>query len=126
MYANEKGHPALIVTFGNRSADLPGLPPSHYGRGELLTYVPAAVEAKATRSPLMDYEPPRQIARPKTAPSHTAYPSVQIEMRTSQHPGGNAEYITPGREPEAKPEPKSPEPQRELTESEAWWQRRMA
>jgi hypothetical protein len=121
LYGDEKGRPALIVTFGNRSCDLPGLPPSHYGRGELHSFVPAPKEAKPMVSPLLGCEEVPQIARPRVAPSQTQYPSVQIEMRTGRHPRGHNGYIDvlPGRGPE--PEPAAPsEP---LSPEEQWWAR---
>jgi hypothetical protein len=119
-YEDERGFPALIITHGTRDSDVPGLPPSNFGRGALHSYVFAPQAAQPKRSPLMDYEAPRQIARPRVSPSMTSHPDVQIEMRTSSHPRGNSEYITPllpGREPEPVLLP--PEP---LTPDQRWYQ----
>jgi hypothetical protein len=144
LYGDERGIPALIVTFGSRDADLPHqFPPSHYGRGELVSYVPAPREAKPMRSPLMEWDGgPPQIHRPRVAPSHTEYPSVQIEMRTSSHPRRGNEFLNlspsrrqevPQMQPEMRPtrielvepgQPRSepaPPAEPQLSSGARWW-----
>ena len=127
-YEDERGRVALLVSWGDRSADLPGLPPSHYGRGALHSYVPAPVKSRPMRSPLLDAVggPPQIKAPPRVAPSSTEYPEVFINSRTSSHPRGNANgYIEarpqlpgPGREQAPPPQP----PQEPSTPDSQWWQ----
>jgi hypothetical protein len=125
IYENDRGRPVVMMTFGTRDADLPGLPPKMYGGGTLSSYVPAAAgPTRPMRSPLMDaVGGPPQVHRPRVAPSRTEYPSVQLEMRTSQFPRGNSEYITPGRistEVEVQQEPPEPEGEK------SWYAARLA
>jgi hypothetical protein len=68
---------------------------------------------------------PPQIARIKTAPPHTEYPSVEFETRTSRHPRGenkngyiDAQRLVPGREQEEVQE--TP-----LTEDQKWYAQRL-
>jgi hypothetical protein len=122
LFEDDRGRPAMIVTFGGRGCDIETrFPPSHYGTGPLHSFTYAPVQSKPMRSPLMDWEQPRQIARPRVSPSTTFYPSIEIEMRTSRHPRGNSEFITPllpGRESE--PQTPAP-PAKPLSPSEQWW-----
>jgi hypothetical protein len=122
-YASNRGAPMVVMTYGTRDADVPGYPPANYGGGSLSTYVPAPKSATPRRSPLLDYEPPRQIARPRVSPAFTETPQVTINMRTSAHPRGNAEYISPStpRSP-VEAEPVQP-PQ--VSEEQAWWAARL-
>jgi hypothetical protein len=124
LYSDERSRPALIVTFGTRDSDVAGLPPAMYGGHSLSSYVPARPQARAMRSPLMDVViGPPQIHRPRVAPGHTEYPSVELSMRTSGRPRGD--YITPlvpSRQPEPVPVPPA-EPA--LTEDQRWWQDRL-
>jgi hypothetical protein len=122
LYTNEKGtKPALFVTWGNSSCDLPGFPPSHYGRGELHSFVPAPTEARPMVSPLLLRDEVPQIRRPAVMASQTQYPSIQIAMREGPHPRGHNGYIDvlpaqeAEREPATPPEPLLPEQQ--------WWAR---
>ena len=113
----------LVRSFGTRDADIVGLPPRMYGGGELDVFVSPRSAPVNMRSPLLDaVGGPPQIARPKVAPSQTAYPEVLMSSaRTSPHPRGNAEFITPqlpGREPE-------PVQQQPLTEEQTWWAERL-
>jgi hypothetical protein len=123
LYADERGIPSLVVTYGNRSADLPNqYPPSHYGRGELVAYVPAPREARPMVSPLLGWEQPQQIARPKVMPGFTETPDVRINMREGPHPRAHSEFLNaqrnlPGREPEPEPQ----EPAAPLTSAQAFW-----
>jgi hypothetical protein len=122
-YANDRGAAIVVMTWGARDADVPGYPPVSYGGGTLSTYVPAPKSATPRRSPLLDHEPPRQIARPRVSPAFTEHPDVQIEMRTSSRPRGNSEYISPSapRSP-VEAEPVQP-PQ--VSEEVAWWARKL-
>ena len=93
----------LAVSFGTRDADIVGMPPKAYGGGELDVFVSPRPAPANMVSPLLSYQPPPQVARPRVAPTSTAYPEVLMSSaRTSPHPRGDSEYITPqvpGREP---------------------------
>jgi hypothetical protein len=120
LYVNGRGAAVVGITFGTREATLPGNPPKLYGDGELDVFVAPKQPTARMRSPLLDYEPPRQIAAPPRGQPQTLYPEVLLGGRTSSHPRGNAEFqstarLLPGREPEPA------EPQRPRTESEQWW-----
>jgi hypothetical protein len=124
-YADDRGRPILIMTYGTREADIPNrFPPSHFGGGTLSNYVPVPEKANPMRSPLMDWEGgPPQIRRPRVTPTQTSYPEVLISGRSSSHPRGNSEFITPllpGREPEEVLPP--PEP---LSEEASWWSKQL-
>jgi hypothetical protein len=120
-YEDNRGRPILVVpTGGGRGFDIPGYPPAAYGGGTLSMFIPPTPKPRPMRSPLLDYEAPQQIARPRVMPSHTEHPSVQIEMRTSRHPRGDSEFITPllpGREELQAPQP----PSEPLSPAESWW-----
>jgi hypothetical protein len=125
IYEDGRGRPILLMTYGSRDADIPNqFPPSHFGGGMLSTYVPVPKKANPMRSPLMDWEGgPPQIRRPRVSPSVTSYPSVDLSMRTSSHPRGNNEYITPllpGREPE-QVQPQVLPPPAPLSADAEWW-----
>jgi hypothetical protein len=126
LYGDERGSAALIVTYGSRDADLPNqYPPSHFGRGELQSYVPVPKRANPMKSPLMEYEQPRQIARPRVSPSFTEVPDVRITMREGNHPRAhsasliNPERLLPSSGREA--EQVLPPPQEPLSEGARWW-----
>jgi hypothetical protein len=123
-YEDSYGRPILVMTWGSRDADLPGYPPAHYGGGTLSTWVPAPKEATPLRSPLMGWEQPRQIARPRVSPAFTEVPEVRLEMRTSQHPRGNSEYITPLL-PGRSAEPEQPV-QQEVSKEASWWAKHLS
>jgi hypothetical protein len=115
----------VVVSFGTRDADLPGLCPSMLGDGsELEVFVSPRPTPASMRSPLMDWDGgPPQIKAPPRSPSVTSYPEVLMSGRTSSHPRGNAEYITPllpsSREP-AQPVEIQP-PSEPLSEGAKWW-----
>jgi hypothetical protein len=117
LYRDAGGRAVVAVSYGPRGADIVGLPPKVYGGGELDLFVSPRPAPASMRSPLLDYEPPPQVARPRVAPTSTAYPEVLISGgRTSSHPRGNAEFITPllpGR-------PQEEVPQAPLNESAQW------
>ena len=132
IFGDERGRPALVVTYGSRDADLPNqYPPSHFGRGELQSYCPAPKKANPMRSPLMDWEGgPPQIRRPRVSPSFTEVPDVRITMREGNHPRAhsasliNPERLLPssGREPEAQV---LPQPQEPPNEDVSWWAKQL-
>jgi hypothetical protein len=84
---------------------------------ELVCFVSPQRSAASMRSPLLDWEQPRQITAPPKGQSQTQYPEIMISGRTSSHPRGNAEYITPGR----GPKPSQPESSEPPNEDVAWW-----
>jgi hypothetical protein len=120
LFADASGAPRLIRSYGPRGADIVGLPPKGYGQSdwELAAYCPPQKVAGAMKSPVMDWEPPRQITAPPRGQSRTEVPEVLIAGRTPSHPRGNSEYISPSA-PRQPVQP--PAPQRELTASEEWW-----
>jgi hypothetical protein len=122
-YANDRGAPVVVMTYGTRDSDVPGYPPASYGGGSLSSYVPAPQKTSARKSPLMDYEPPRQIARPRVSPAFTEHPDVQIEMRTSGRPSWGGEYISP-RAPRQPVEAEPVQPP-QVSEEVSWWQQRL-
>ena len=90
-----------------------------YGGAELATLFSPTPTPTTMRSPLMDaVGGPPQIARIKTAPPHTEYPSVEFETRTSRHPRGDRDGFIdvqrPGRQQEELP-------QTQLSEEVASW-----
>jgi hypothetical protein len=120
LYSNGRGN-RLAVSYGTRDADVVGLPPKLYGGGELEMFVSPQRSPASMRSPLLDYQPPPQISRPRVAPTRTEYPSVMISGRTSSHPRGNSEFITPllpGRE---QSQPQEPQQQEPLSDDQRWW-----
>jgi hypothetical protein len=111
------------VTYGRRGAVIEGLPPAAYGGSELSDFVAPPPVPASKRSPLLDaLGGPPQITRPHVSPSQTERPAVEFETRVSNHPrsGGfiDAQRFAPRRE-----EPQ--QPQRELSENEAWWRDRL-
>jgi hypothetical protein len=127
MYVDDRGRDIVAMTFGTKDSDLAGLPPARYGGGELSEFVSPLRTAASLRSPLMDYEPPIQIHRPRVSPSVTEYPEVLISGRTGPRPRGDGEFINarrgllPGREQQLE----EVLPQPELSESDSWWARRL-
>jgi hypothetical protein len=100
-------------------------PPAMYGSSELGDFVSPPPTPASMRSPLLDaVGGPPQIGRPRVSPSHTEYPDVQFETRTSSHPRGNSEYISPVRLVPGR-EPPQPEAQVPLSEEQAWLARRL-
>lgn len=117
----------LVLSYGRRGAAIETtFPPAAYGSAELGDFVSPIPNPATKRSPLLDGVAGGvpQIARPRVAPSHTEYPDVQIETRTSRHPRGDsggfidAQRFTPGREQEEVP-------QAPLSEEAAWWRDRL-
>jgi hypothetical protein len=133
LYADERGRATVLVTFGTRDSDFPGLPPGLWGGGELHSFVPAPKQAQPMKSPLKaameDQGRIPQIAAPPRSSTVTSYPEVLISGRTSNHPRGDrggyidVERLLPdaGREPEAPTPPPAP-----LTEDAAWWARQLS
>jgi hypothetical protein len=116
-YEDAMGRQVLLMTWGDRSADVPGYPPAVYGGASLSAYVPAPKESAPKRSPLMDaLGGPPQVARPRVAPSHTEYPDLAMrEMPRGRTDGFiDPRRLLPGREPE----PVEPPPQPQQPESE--------
>jgi hypothetical protein len=110
------------LSYGNRQAVITSThPPSSYGGAELGDFVSPSPASKGMRSPLLDaVAGPPQIRRPRVAPSHTEFPSVALETRTSPHPRGSSpggyvepQRLSPGREPVAEPV--------RLSEEASWW-----
>jgi hypothetical protein len=121
MYSDGRGG-RMAFTYGSRDADIVGLPPRMYGGGELEQFVSPAPKPQSLRSPLLAYHPPPQVHRPRVAPTQTQYPEVLISGRSSSHPRGNSEYITPLLPSSARQEPvQSQPPQEPLSEGAAWW-----
>jgi hypothetical protein len=93
---------------------------------ELEVFVSPQKSPDSMRSPLLDWEGgPPQIKAPPKGQSQTQYPEILISGRTSAHPRGNSEFITPlfhGRESEPTPV-LPPEP---VSEDAAWWSQRLA
>jgi hypothetical protein len=117
------GGTRMLVTYGHRAADLPGLPPGRYGDGLQLTeHVSPRRKPASMRSPLLDWQPPPQVSRPRVSPSQTEYPDVLISGRTSSHPRGNNSFVDllPGR-PVQGPTPQPAEPEEPLSEGAQWW-----
>jgi hypothetical protein len=117
------GGARMLVTYGKLGADIADLPPGRYGDGMLLAeHVSPQRKPAAMRSPLMDWEPPRQIARPRVSPPVTAYPDVLISGRTSSHPRGSNSFhdLLPGR-PTDTPAPQPIELEEPLSEGAQWW-----
>lgn len=109
----------MNISYGRRGAVIEGLPPTAYGGAELGDFVSPTPTPTTMRSPLMDaVGGPPQIARIKTAPPHTEYPSVEFETRTSRHPRGDRDGFIdvqrPGRQQEELP-------QTQLSEEVASW-----
>jgi hypothetical protein len=120
LYSDGRGT-RLAVSYGTRDADLPGLPPRLYGGGELEVFVRPQKSPASMRSPLMDWEGgPPQIKAPPRSSSVTSYPEILISGRTSAHPRGNAEFITPLL-PAREPEPTQVSPPEPANEDVAWW-----
>jgi hypothetical protein len=123
---------ATVLTFGNRFADLKGLPPSSVPLGgDLSVYVSPEKAHQQMRSPLKAaLEDPQQrvpqIRRPPVARSDTRYPDVRIESRTSHHPRGDAEYLNlvPGWEPAQPAETQPPAPS--LSPDTEWWAKQLS
>jgi hypothetical protein len=115
----------MVVSFGTRDADIVGMPPRVYGGSELDTFVSPRPAPVNMRSPLLDaVGGPPQIARPRVAPTTTAYPEVLTSGRTSPHPRGNSEFIAPlvpGREPE----PVQQQPTEPLSPEQEWYAQRL-
>jgi hypothetical protein len=118
------GH--MVLTYGRRDAVITTqYPPAQYGSADLGDFVAPPPVPVSKRSPLIDAvgDVP-QIRRPPVSPTHTERPSVEFETRVSNHPrsGGfiDARGFAPGRERE-----EVQQPQRELSESEAWWRDRL-
>jgi hypothetical protein len=117
-YEDARGRQVLLMTWGDRSADVPGYPPAVFGGATLSAYVPAPKEAKPMRSPLIEWQQPQQIARPRVSPSVTEYPDIAMrEMPRGRTDGFiDPRRMLPGREPEQQQQPQQPE-----TEEMAWW-----
>jgi hypothetical protein len=118
LYADQRGRASVLATFGTRESDFPGQPPGRWSGGELHSFTRAPAESKPLRSPLLDWQPVPQIARPPVAPSHTEWPSVEFSTRSGPHPRGNREYIDARRTPQQLQEEEPPAP---LSEAQAWW-----
>jgi hypothetical protein len=85
----------MVVSYGNRQADLPGMPPSGYGTGSLLAYCPPRTQPeRLMRSPVMAAledqqripQIPSRFVPASESTTHTEHPQVLIETRTSSHP----------------------------------------
>ena len=114
------------VSFGTRDAYLPGLPPMALDGTELGDFVAPVPSTAPKVSPLFaavnNGLGPPQIRRPRVSPSVTEHPLVEFETRTSQHPradGGG--FIDASQRFASRREEEVRQPQRELSESEAWW-----
>jgi hypothetical protein len=112
----------MNLTYGKRGAVIEGqYPPAMYGSSEIGDFVAPPPVPASKRSPLLDaLGGPPQIRRPHVSPSQTEGPAVEIETRVSNHPrsGGFIDaqrFAVPGREQEQQ------QPQRELSETEAWF-----
>jgi hypothetical protein len=128
------GGAVVLVTYNGREANIPGpFPPATNGWGMTLgDFVAPPQQAPTMRSPLMNWQQPRQIQAPARGPSQTAYPNVLISGRSSRHPRGDAELLLPGRrspvseEPAPTPPSAPSAPQTEpVSEEAAWWSRHL-
>src|SRR5262245_43755482 len=52
LYADARGRATVLVTYGTRDSDFPGLLPGLWGGGELHSFVPAPKTSASMRSPL--------------------------------------------------------------------------
>jgi len=118
MYSDSRGA-RTVFTFGTRDSDIVGLPPRLYGGGELEQFVNPLPQATTMKSPLLtNREEIPQIHQPRVAPFRTEYPEVLLSGRTSSHPRGNSEFITPLL---PSPRPEAVQPSEPVSEEVAWW-----
>jgi hypothetical protein len=93
LYTSIAGQLRLVVSYGNRRADLPGLPPSNYGSMTLAGYT-GVVGARGTEDPAEMISPlKRALEYPEThpqvpspwarEPGGTEYPEVLVHGRNS-------------------------------------------
>jgi hypothetical protein len=127
MFNDGRGN-RLAITWGTRDADLPGPPPRMYGGGELEMFVSPQKSSASMVSPLKaaidDQQRVPQIKAPPRSSTVTSYPDVLISGRSSAHPRGNSEYITPGRPAPPEPPP-PPAPQEPASDDIAWWAKQL-
>jgi hypothetical protein len=117
------GGTRMLVIYGKLGADVPGLPPGRYGGGMVLAeHVSPHRTPASMRSPLLDWQPPQQIAAPRRSPSQTKYPSVLLSGRTASHPRGTNSFddLLPSRGTQS-PTPQRTEPEEPLSEGAQWW-----
>jgi hypothetical protein len=122
------GTTKIIVTYAagrHVEADLSGLPPSGYCGRSLQTFISPHRSPATTRSPLMDWEQPRQVAAPPRGQSQTLYPDTRFETRSSRHPRGDSEYLHLRLERDRREAQPVPQPEEPLSEGARFWRDRL-